>query len=227
MRGLRPCPRALAASAALVALLARGAAAAPWQAHYERGVRLLKDGEAAKAEPELRAALEGRAHAGCRVRIYGVKYRDYIPHYELGMALLEQGRESEAAVEFSLEMGDGVIDTCLGTREQALSLRENVARLALAESPAAAGQVAPTAPPEPPTPTLPEPAPAAATAAAPAPEPAHHEEVLGQPAPRPKPASAATAPAVHAAIVDPRSLLQLTWSASMHGPPAILHVTRP
>ena len=108
----------------------RAGAAEPWHASYLEAERLIEAGEWRAAEAALRAALEDRPDSGCHLRTYGIKYRDYIPLYYLGVAQAEQGKLADAAASFERAAQEGVVERCAGTQRQALDLRERLARAA-------------------------------------------------------------------------------------------------
>lgn len=145
MRGRPTVARSVAGALVLLAtvLLPATAWARPWYWHYRRAQELLLSGEAAAAEHELREALARRPEPACRVRTYGVRYRDYLPHYYLGVVLEQQGRPEEARHAFERSLEAGVLESCAATRSLAEDARERLARRARAEAPAAAPEGAP------------------------------------------------------------------------------------
>ncbi|MEM7247878.1 MAG: hypothetical protein AAF533_21250 [Acidobacteriota bacterium] len=116
--------------------------AASWFEAYERAQRHLVKGRHEKAEAALHEALDLRARPGCRLRTYGIKYRDYLPHYYLGTCQQAQGRFEEARASFERSLAEGVIESCTATQLQLLDLNQRLedldllARLAGAEAPA-------------------------------------------------------------------------------------------
>jgi tetratricopeptide (TPR) repeat protein len=78
----------------------------PWYEHYEKGVRLIEQGQAAAAKPELEAALAKRAKEGVQLPTSKQQYMDYLPHLYLAIASqmrgdLEAARASLAKAEVS------------------------------------------------------------------------------------------------------------------------------
>ncbi len=115
------------------------ASARPWHRSYAAGQQQLVDGRAAEAEASLVGAIADRPQAGCRLRTYGVKVRDYTPWYYLGVALADQGRNDEAVDAFERSLAEGVVADCPGTQLQALDLLDRLDRLAGPGEPAHGG----------------------------------------------------------------------------------------
>ena len=66
---------------------------------------------------------------GCRLRTYGIKYRDYLPYYYLGVAQQAQGRWAEARESFARSLAEGVIESCPSSKVQSYDLRLRLAEL--------------------------------------------------------------------------------------------------
>ena len=58
----------------------------PWYEHYERGVRLISQGQASAALPELQSAASIRSKEGLQVPTRPQQYLDYLPHLYLAIA---------------------------------------------------------------------------------------------------------------------------------------------
>ena len=93
---------------AVLALLVLAATpqSATWYESYERGVRLIEQGQAAAAKPHLAAALAARAKEGVQVPTRQQQYIDYLPHLYLAIAQqmtgdLDAARASLAKAETS------------------------------------------------------------------------------------------------------------------------------
>jgi tetratricopeptide (TPR) repeat protein len=82
----------------LVLLLACAphASAATWYDHYEKGVRLIEQGNAPAAREALEAALSARASEGLQVPADAGQYLDYLPHLYLAIASQMSGDVDEA-----------------------------------------------------------------------------------------------------------------------------------
>lgn len=70
----------------LLAFLLAATPSATWYDHYERGVRLIEQGQAAAARPELEAALAARGDEGVQVPTRPQQYIDYLPHLYLAIS---------------------------------------------------------------------------------------------------------------------------------------------
>ena len=57
-----------------------------WYEHYENGVRLVAQGQASAALPELQAAAALRGKEGLQVPTRPQQYLDYLPHLCLALA---------------------------------------------------------------------------------------------------------------------------------------------
>lgn len=67
-----------------------------WWDLYNRAIRRMNQGDLAGAETDLREAIKYQPEGGLRVRTYGVRFQEYLPHLELGMILFTNGRYDEA-----------------------------------------------------------------------------------------------------------------------------------
>ncbi|HEY0156021.1 MAG TPA: hypothetical protein VGF28_01875 [Thermoanaerobaculia bacterium] len=93
---------------ALLLLTAPGAAAQTWYDHYEKGVRLIEQGNAAAARAALEAAVGARASEGLQVPARPGQYLDYLPHLYLAIASQMSGDVEEARKELALAETSGI-----------------------------------------------------------------------------------------------------------------------
>ncbi len=87
-------------------VVAPAAVAADWYAQYEKGVRLIEQGNGAEAKAALEAALAARQAEGLRVPTRTHQYIDYLPHLYLAIASqmsgdVESARKHLASAETS------------------------------------------------------------------------------------------------------------------------------
>lgn len=90
----------------MISLILASLLGATWFDHYERGVRLIEQGQAAAARPELEAALALRGKEGLQLPARPQQYLDYVPHLYLAIANqmtgdLDVARRELAAAETS------------------------------------------------------------------------------------------------------------------------------
>lgn len=93
---------------ALFLLAAPAAFAANWYDHYEKGVRLIEQGDAAAAKVSLEAALAARAEEGLQVPSGPQQYLDYLPHLYLAIASQMTGDVEAARKELALAETSGM-----------------------------------------------------------------------------------------------------------------------
>ena len=79
-----------------------------WYEHYERGVRLVRDGKALEGRGELKAALALRPQEGLQVVTRPERYLDYLPHLYLGIASQMLGDVAEARRELGEAQKSGL-----------------------------------------------------------------------------------------------------------------------
>lgn len=79
-----------------------------WYEHYERGVRLIEQGQAEPARPHLEAALAARQKEGLQIPTRPHQYIDYLPHLYLAIAHQMTGRVDDARRELALAETSGV-----------------------------------------------------------------------------------------------------------------------
>lgn len=95
---------------ALAAVLAAGegwAAGGLYPDAFKQGIEAQDFGQWDRSAELMRRAFLEMPEDGSKVRIYGVKYRSYLPHYYLGLVYYKKGRCAEAIEEWdkSLELG--------------------------------------------------------------------------------------------------------------------------
>ncbi len=89
-------------------LLTTSAMADGWYDHYEKGVHLIEQGQAAAAKESLEAALAARAGEGLQVPTRPQQYIDYLPHLYLAIASQMSGDVERARKELGLAETSGV-----------------------------------------------------------------------------------------------------------------------
>jgi hypothetical protein len=92
----------------LLALAAPIAAAADWYDNYEKGVRLIEQGNAAGAKSALESALAARAAEGVQLPARPQQYVDYLPHLYLAIANQMVGNVDEARKQLELAETSGM-----------------------------------------------------------------------------------------------------------------------
>lgn len=114
-----------------------------WYSHYERGVELVERGHGLQATAELEEALRQRPEPGLKIRTYGLRYIDYLPHLYMAMAAHLQGSTERAKRELELCDRAGVAEQSQVGRPL---LRAYRLLLRGGESPAPTAQQVPAAP---------------------------------------------------------------------------------
>ena len=79
-----------------------------WYEHYENGVRLIAQGQASAALPELQAAAALRGKEGLQVPTRPQQYLDYLPHLYLAIGRQMTGDLEGAKKELTLAESSGV-----------------------------------------------------------------------------------------------------------------------
>jgi len=79
-----------------------------WHDRYERGVRLIEQGQAAAARMELEAALAAHPSEGLQVATRPQQYIDYLPHLYLAIAYQMSGDVAAARKELARAEDSGV-----------------------------------------------------------------------------------------------------------------------
>ena len=98
---------------AVVAVLAASAAApvaaaADWYTQYEKGVRLIEQGNGADAKTALEAALAARQTEGVQVPTRSHQYIDYLPHLYLAIANQMSGDVEAAKKHLAIAESSGM-----------------------------------------------------------------------------------------------------------------------
>ena len=86
----------------VVALLLATADPSTWYDHYETGVRMVEQGNAADAMKHLEAAVAARPKEGLQVGTRPQQYIDYIPHLYLTIANQMSGNVAKAKAELAI-----------------------------------------------------------------------------------------------------------------------------
>lgn len=94
--------------AVMMMLAAVSASAAEWYQNYEKGVRLIEQGDAAEARAALQAALAQRQAEGLQVPTGPQQYIDYLPHLYLAIAHQMSGDVDAARKELALAETSGM-----------------------------------------------------------------------------------------------------------------------
>jgi tetratricopeptide (TPR) repeat protein len=84
---------------------------------YRSGMRAIGERDWRQAEALMRRAVEAKPREGGTVHLQGMRYTTYLPHYHLGLALYELGRDAAAMGEH--EQSADLLDQAL--KEWALS----------------------------------------------------------------------------------------------------------
>jgi tetratricopeptide (TPR) repeat protein len=102
--------RAERTAAALALLLAAAPLArADYRDSYRRGIEAVEKGRWAEAATHLRAAAAEQPKEGERVKLYGMRFEEYLPHFQLGQALFQAGDCEGALRAFSVSQAQGVV----------------------------------------------------------------------------------------------------------------------
>lgn len=91
----------------MLLLTAFGASGAEWYEHYEKGVRLIEQGEAAAARKALEAAIQARGAEGVQIPTRSHQYIDYLPHLYLAIASQMLGDVDAARRELAIAETNG------------------------------------------------------------------------------------------------------------------------
>lgn len=76
---------------------------------FKTGIKAQDRGDWRGSVPLLRQSLEKLPEDGQLVRIYGTKYKSYLPHYYLGLALYKQNDCAAALKEWERSLGVGAV----------------------------------------------------------------------------------------------------------------------
>lgn len=93
---------------AVLLFAASSASAATWYEHYEKGVRLVAEGNAAQAKAALEAAVAARGEEGLQVPTRPQQYIDYLPHLYLAIVNQMSGDVDSARKELALAETSGM-----------------------------------------------------------------------------------------------------------------------
>lgn len=93
---------------ALLLLAVVPASAAEWYEHYEKGVRLIEQGQAEAARAALEAALKERSVEGLQMPTLPQQYIDYLPRLYLAIASQMTGDVERARKELALAETSGM-----------------------------------------------------------------------------------------------------------------------
>jgi hypothetical protein len=169
-------------------LLAASRASADYKDSFKRGIDAYDRKRWDEVVRYMREAVSGNPAEGERIKLYGLRFEMYFPHFFLGAAYLNLGQCREAVAEFKISESQGAIRSSPRYAELVDGLKSCEAAVAVAPPVGAAATPTPT-----PAPT-PTPVPTAAplppsTTLAPSPPPA----------PAPTPAAAMPTPSAPAA----------------------------
>jgi hypothetical protein len=98
-----------AAVAAAMALALAAPARADYRDSYRRGIEAAEKGRWAEAATHLRAAAAEQPKEGERVKLYGMRFEEYLPHFQLGQALFQVGDCDGALRAFGVSQAQGVV----------------------------------------------------------------------------------------------------------------------
>jgi hypothetical protein len=92
----------------MVVLAAATASAAEWYEHYEKGVRLIEQGDASAAKAAFEAALAARSAEGVQLPSRPQQYIDYLPHLYLAIASQMSGDVDAARKQLEMAETSGM-----------------------------------------------------------------------------------------------------------------------
>ena len=96
-------------AAALLCAILAGTALADFKRDYGEGKRSFQDGDYPNAVQALQKAIADNPKADPQVRIYGMRFEPYLPHYYLGAARFKLGDCAGALKEWKESEAQGVI----------------------------------------------------------------------------------------------------------------------
>jgi hypothetical protein len=105
LRHPRPGYRLLAALLFLLAVPVR----ADYKAAYEEGLQASEKGDWTTVERRMREAIAEEPQESRRIRVYGMRFVPYLPHYYLGLARFEQGNCRGALEAWRTSESQGVV----------------------------------------------------------------------------------------------------------------------
>jgi tetratricopeptide (TPR) repeat protein len=95
----------------LLSLAIAGPAWADFKRDYGNAVKAIGSGKWDKAAEGLRSAISENPDSAERLRLYGMRFDVYMPHYYLGEALFQQGDCAGAVAAWDEAISRGVIQT--------------------------------------------------------------------------------------------------------------------
>jgi hypothetical protein len=98
-----------AAAVLAVVLVCVPEARADYRDSYRRGIEAAEKGRWSEAATHLRAAAAEQPREGERVKLYGMRFEEYLPHFHLGQALFQSGDCEGALRAFGVSQGQGVV----------------------------------------------------------------------------------------------------------------------
>jgi hypothetical protein len=150
-------------------LLAAARASADYKDSFKRGIDAYDRKRWDEVVRYMREAASANPVEGERIKLYGLRFEPYFPHFYLGAAFLNLGKCPEAVQSFKVSAAQGAIRSSPKYAELVDGLKSCEGT---APPPAPASTPAPTPPPSTtvptPPPTVPTPPPATATATPPA-----------------------------------------------------------
>lgn len=103
--------------------------------HFRDGIEAADGGDWRRVVTEMGRAIALEPSPGGRVKIYGMRFEAYVPHYWLGMAQEELGDCSAAIESFDMVLGSSELEDLLtsdqreGLEERAAGCRERLAAI--------------------------------------------------------------------------------------------------
>lgn len=175
------------AAAALAAVLAAAPARADYKETYRRAIEAVDRKRWADVARLMREAISENPREGERIKLYGLRFEAYVPHFYLGLSLLNTGDCEGALRAFDASEAAGAIRGTPRYGELLDGRQACASRVARTASPA-------PAPPKPPALPAATPAPAPSESvkgadAAAAPPPPAREAPAPSPIPPPSPAA--------------------------------------
>ena len=198
-----PGPRRAAAVFVLI-LLAPAAARADYKETYRRGIEAVDRKRWPEVARLMREAIAENARVGERIKLYGVRFEAYLPHFYLGLALVNTGDCEGAVRAFDASEAGGAVRSTPRYADLLDGRKACASRLAQAATPA------PPAPPKatPPASTAPPPSTVAPTRAEEAARAAEEANARASAAPPSPPAASAPPAAEQPPGPPPAALLR-------------------
>lgn len=131
-----------------ILLISPGFAVADWGEDYREGIQAIDQSRWSEAESLMaRAARENPASSNKTVRIYGMRFEPYIPHYYLGLARYRLGDCAGALSAWEMSVNNGVVQGTSRFSELEDLRAECLQRIPKADTPTRTPTVDLTAPP--------------------------------------------------------------------------------